>query len=184
MHHFAASSPSLRSKQIPPLALAEFLSGCLWQVFYGEERCCCRCPINDSMRRIRWKAETERKMSLPGCSGGNFRYIIHRVVWRIWVLMWWMLFESGGNSVFLNPGFLSTLSMNCGAKCMHLSVMIIWSRILCYLRTAEEHSQHTKKHDGMMMRVVSHSHFHTTIIDNWLPHLTKQHSRLCTVTLH
>lgn len=72
-----------RSKQAPHLTVAVFLSGRLWQVFYRKEHCCCGCPINDSMLHIRWKGETERKMSLPGCSGANFQYIIHWVVWRI-----------------------------------------------------------------------------------------------------
>lgn len=40
---------------------------------------------------------------------GNFQYIIHRVVWGVWVLMWWMLFQSGKDLVFLNLGSLQPI---------------------------------------------------------------------------
>lgn len=79
MHHFATKSLLKRKKKTSHFALVLFISGSLWQVFYRRERCCCGCPINDSMQHIRWKRDIERKMSLPGCSEGNFQYIIHRV---------------------------------------------------------------------------------------------------------
>lgn len=105
--------------------------------------------------------------------GGNFQYIIHWVVWQVWVLMWWMLSQSGEDSVFLNLGSLRLLW-----AWAPLPNVFSWSFEPCPVLLKNCNTPHAPG------RYVALTHFYTTIIDDWLLYLTKRHSRLCTVTLH
>lgn len=148
MHYFATYSLFKRSKRIPHLALVVFLSGCLWQVFYSEECCCCGCPINDSMPRIRWK-ERQRERCLCLDVRGELSIYNSLSCLTGWVLMWWMLFQSGEDSVFLNLGSLRPLW-----AWTTLSNVLLWS---------------FDPYTGLLENCdTAHTHIHTQLHqDNW-----------------